>query len=647
MCGIAGLVDPSSAARTSMSMMLDRLSHRGPDDGGIWSDPETGMTLGHRRLSIVDLSAAGHQPMVSASGRLVLSYNGEIYNHGDLRAELERAGNAPAWRGHSDTEVLLAGFEAWGIDATLGRCNGMFALALWDTHRRTLTLARDRMGEKPLYFGWVGGQFAFASELKAMWRLPGWSPRMDDESIASFLTSGYVRGPHSAVEGIYRLPPGCHLSLDLDRLRQPCDWEQLVPGLRHYWSLPVVAAQGLATPVHGIDEAMDAFECLLRDAVAIRMAADVPLGAFLSGGIDSSLVTALMQAQSTRPVRTFSIGFDSADFDEAPHASAIASHLGTAHTELYVGAGDALALVPQLAETFDEPFADHSQIPTMLVSALARRQVTVALSGDGGDELFAGYGRYFAIERLWRLLGPMPRLARSGAAPLLAATARALGPFRQSRAADAPLSLRLNRLAQRMRAKDVDALRLAFISGAGAVEIASRIAHPRDLRHCIASPHIGGTLRRLMFGDQADYLPDDILHKVDRASMAYGLEARVPLLDHRVVELSWRLPDQLLASRGVGKLVLRRLLERLVPRTLFDRPKQGFAPPMGQWLRGPLRDWAESMLAPEALRELPMLDSRRVRSLWAAHLNGRVDAGQPLWVVLMLADWRRRIGAGT
>ncbi len=644
MCGIAGLVDRPDAARGILAAMLTRVAHRGPDDQGAWVDDVHGVALGHRRLSIIDTTVAGHQPMASAGGRFRLTYNGEIYNYEKLRRALESEGDLPTWRGHSDTEVMLAGFERWGIDETLRRCNGMFALVAWDRERRELTLARDRMGEKPLYFGWVGGRFAFASGLSALASIPGWTPRMEEAAITSFLGTGYVRGPQSAIAGVYRLPAGSVLTLGLEELRHIRDWAWLAQRLTSYWSLRQAAIDGIAAPLADDPQTIDTLETLLHDAVRLRMVADVPLGSFLSGGIDSSLVVALMQAQSARPVRSFSIGFSEPGLDEAPYARAVARHLGTDHTELYLGPDDAVALVPRLAETFDEPFADNSQLPTMLVSELARRHVTVALSGDGGDELFAGYGRYFSILNLWRGLMRLPPPLRRMASPLLATMGMAMRPVASLLPAARGLPYRFDRLAERLSAGDADALRLSFIGGAGIARMhAGRPS--RDLGHCLPPHAVRDTLRRLMYADQLDYLPDDILHKVDRASMAYALEARVPLLDHRVVEYSWRLPTAMLVHDGKGKQPLRRILDRYVPRELVERPKQGFAPPMGAWLRGPLREWAESLLAPASLRELPLLDVEGVNSVWRAHLDRRMDAGLSLWSVLMLADWRRRFSA--
>ena len=641
MCGIVGLVGLAKADLVPiLSSMADALTHRGPDGKGVWSDESAPLGFSHRRLSVIDISDHGAQPMVSASGRSVLNYNGEIYNHGELRVELERAGKAPTWRGHSDTEVLLAALEAWGVDATLKRCNGMFALALWDTQKRTLLLARDRMGEKPLYFGWVGGCFAFASEIKALAQIPSWSPKMNTEAIASFLSSGYVRGPQSAITGIFRLPPGSTLTMTLAQLLRVHDWEQVSSHINRYWSLNSVALTGLSSPLTDTESATDELEALLLEAVGLRMEADVPLGAFLSGGIDSSLVTALMRTKSAQRVRTFSIGFDEPGFDEATHARAVAGHLGTEHTELYVDAEDARALVPELPASFDEPFADYSQIPTLLLAELARQRVTVSLTGDGGDELFAGYGRYFAIQKLWRLLGPLPATLRRGVAPAIAASAAALRPLAGFGSTCHHLPQRLDRLAERLAAPELDMLRLSFIGGAGVPRIQlSTISH--DLRHCLPPPQIDDTLRRLMYGDQLDYLPDDILNKLDRASMAHGLETRLPLLDHRLVEFSWRLPTSMMANGDQGKQLLRRVLNRYVPQALTDRPKQGFSPPLNSWLRGPLRDWAESLLARDVLRELPMLDADGVRRLWDAHVKQRMEAAPVLWNVLILSQWRR------
>ena len=638
MCGIAGLSVKGFDTSDQLSRMLQKLAHRGPDDTGIWNDDR--IALGHRRLAIIDLSPMGHQPMLSAGETLTLTYNGEIYNYLDLKRELETSGVDVRWRGHSDTEVLLACMEAWGLEKTLRRCNGMFAIALWDRRNKELTLARDRMGEKPLYFGWIDGRFIFASELKAFAEVKGWSPRMNDEAISSFLRYGYVRGMPSAIQGVYRLPPGCSITLTWEDLQRALPIDALTRRITRFWSVEEAALAGIAKPITDPANGLEELHDLLKDSIAKRMMADVPIGSFLSGGIDSSLVTALMQALNPRPVRTFSIGFHDDSHNEAHFAKAVAAHIGTDHTELYLTPDDALALVPQLARTFDEPFADSSQLPTMLVSQLARREVTVALSGDGGDELFGGYARYFAILAIWRRTGALPSWLRGGLAPAARLAARAARILTPSRA---PLSFKLGRFAERMGAGDIDLLRLAFIGGAGATDL-QLDSSSVEFGHCKPPAQVRDDFRRLMYGDQTDYLPDDILHKVDRASMAYGLETRVPMLDHRLVELSWRIPSAQLIQAGAGKQPLRMLLDRYVPKALIDRPKQGFAPPMAQWLRGPLKDWAEDLLSVESLRMLPSIDVNKVRQRWNSHLSGHADWSQILWNVAMLADWRQRFG---
>ncbi|RDS84527.1 asparagine synthase (glutamine-hydrolyzing) [Dyella monticola] len=641
MCGIAGLVSERADAQTALARMLGSIRHRGPDDIGMWSGG--GLLLGHLRLSIVDLTAAGHQPMISNSGNLVLVYNGEIYNSNELREEIGRVDPSYPWRGHSDTEVLLACIERWGVQAALQRCNGMFALALWDKAKRTLTLARDRMGEKPLYFGWPKGRFAFASELKALCTIPDWSPRMHAGAISCVLSLGYVRGAQSAIDGIYRLPPASMLTLNADEFNNTQTLADLSHRIVQYWSLQNFAETGLNESDVGDEDALlSTLSDLLHDAVAMRMTADVPIGAFLSGGIDSSLVTAIMQQHSTQKIQTFCIGFDESSHNEANYARVVAEHIGSEHTDLYLSATHALDLVPRLATIFDEPFADSSQLPTLLVSELARKKVKVVLSGDGGDELFAGYGRYASILQIWKWLNQSSFSARHVFKPALSAMTMAshlLTPFYSKS------SQRLERLRERTQFSDIDDLRLSFIAGAGFTHIQSstfgqaQSQTPRPMN--IQSP-----LRKVLFSDQADYLPDNILHKVDRATMAYSLEARVPLLDHRIVELSWHMRDSALFSDNVGKRPLRKLLRQYVPASLVDRPKQGFAPPITQWLRGPLRDWAETLLSTESLRELPLVDVAEVQRLWRNHLRLRIDAGQVLWNVLMLCSWRSYMKIG-
>lgn len=643
MCGIAGASLATTHDRAAvMTSMLDAIRHRGPDDGGIWLDDTSGLSLGHRRLSILDLSSAGHQPMLSHRGRYVVVYNGEIYNHAQLRTQLGTSGDLPTngWRGHSDTETLLAGFETWGIIKTLSRINGMFAMAIWDTQQKTLTLVRDRMGEKPLYFGWVAGRFAFASELKALYQLPNWRMIMEPKSIAEILLTGYTRGPYSAIQGIFRLPMGSQLTLRTSDFERPLDWSELECRIESYWSLSQVAERGLADPFRGnAHEASSHLEMLLNTAVSERMIADVPIGAFLSGGIDSSLIVALMQRKACRPVRTFSIGFSDPKHDEAPFARAVAECLGTEHTELYVEAADALAVIPQLPDIYDEPFADHSQIPTVLVSRLAKQHVTVALSGDGGDELFAGYGRYDAILRARKTFDWLPDSARHNVAAILCTASSPLRFFNGS------LSSKIERFAKRLSFSDLNELHLQHLVSSGAFQTLRKgtiaVCDPPGLSNLISQD----LLRRLMYAEQLDYLPNDILVKVDRAAMSASLETRIPFLDPAVVEFSWRLPKCFLHKPGRGKIILRDILARHISPELTERPKQGFGAPIDFWLRGPLRQWGEHLLSRESLSELEMVDVEAVRKLWRLHQLGQAEVGYALWNVMMVAAWRERVGA--
>lgn len=649
MCGIAGFIAAPSlgdadALRTRARAMADAIFHRGPDDGDVWVDAAARVALAHRRLSILDLSPAGHQPMQSACGRYVVGYNGEIYNWTELRGELEAAGKAPAWRGHSDTEVLLAGIAAWGLEATLRRARGMFALALWDRAEKTLTLARDRIGEKPLYYGHVGDDFAFGSELKALRALPAVRFDTDPGALALMLRYGYVPAPHSIYRGICKLPPGTLLRVTADgRFGEPEPW----------WRFAAVAQEGAASRrVVGDGEAVDALEAVLGAAIGEQMVADVPLGALLSGGLDSSTVVALMQARSTRPVRTFTIGFAEGDYDEAAHAKAVARHLGTEHTELHVTPEQARDIIPRLPEIYDEPFADSSQIPTALVCALTRQHVTVCLSGDAGDELFAGYNRYFWATSLWRRLGRVPPALRRALAGGLSAVPAgtwngvfgALGPLLPGRLRVSNPGDKLHKLAEVIGAPSPEALYRELVSQwrgplplRGATEPSVLVADSARW------PALPGFAERMMAVDTLSYLPDDILVKVDRAAMAASLETRVPFLDARVIDFAWRLPFHQKVRDGQGKWLLRQLLYRHVPRELVERPKQGFGVPIEHWLRGPLRDWAEDLLSPEALAADGLLDSASIRGMWQRHLSGR-NVQYALWNVLMYQAWRRRWG---
>jgi asparagine synthase (glutamine-hydrolysing) len=642
-CGIAGIWDRShrrapQEIAASVAAMTEALRYRGPDAGGLWHDPAAGVAIGHRRLSIVDLSQAGAQPMVSSCGRFVLSYNGEIYNAAELRPELEAAGRR--FRGRSDTEVIVEGAAQWGVAPTVERLIGMFALALWDRQERILHLVRDRLGIKPLYWGEFDGTLLFGSELKALRADRSWPVALDRDALAAYLRFGYVPAPHAIYQGMRKLPPGTILSLGPDG----------PPALAAYWSLADVAARGQnARFTGGEAAAADALETLLRDAVRRRMVADVPLGAFLSGGIDSSTVAALMQQESGRPVRTFSIGFAARGYDEAQHAAAVARHLETDHTELYVTPEDALAVVPQLPEMYDEPFADSSQVPTYLVSEMTRRHVTVALSGDGGDELFAGYTRYFRGRTLYRALGAVPpplrALAATGVRALPPEAWSAFASVLPERRRPAQLGEKLHKIAGVM----------AAAPGAGGFyrELVSLWGEPAALLSAgsepagpLDNPEVPGlvpdVVERMQYLDTLTYLPDDILVKLDRASMAVSLEARVPLLDHRLVAFAWSLPPAMKAGGGVGKRVLRRVLYRHVPRELVDRPKMGFAMPVHSWLRHELRDWAESLLDEARLKRGGVFDPAPIRRRWQEHRDGRRNWQASLWAVLMFEAWRQR-----
>ncbi len=649
MCGITGFwaqgVTPQPMAAV-VGRMSDALTHRGPDDSGVWVDEASGLALAHRRLSILDLSPAGHQPMTSTSGRFVIAFNGEIYNHLELRQQLEVGGSAPSWRGHADTETLLAAFEAWGVEATLQRSVGMFAFALWDRQTRALTLARDRLGEKPLYYGWCGGAFVFASELKAIRAFPQFDNAVERRALALFMRHNYVPAPWSIYENIWKLRPGCYLQLGSDVLKQSRDLGAPTP----YWSARSAAVAGLGNRFPGDEEeARNELESLLSQSVAGQMVADVPLGAFLSGGIDSSTVVALMQTQSSRPVKTFTIGFHEGGYDEAKHASAVAQHLGTDHTEWYLTPQDALDVIPKLPAMYDEPFADSSQVPTHLVSILARRHVTVSLSGDAGDELFGGYTRYFLAARTWGRISRMPQLMRKVGGRVI----EALSPSAWDRlyellsvALPAHCKLRqpgdkLHKAAAVLASGDAGALYRQLVSHWQPSEVVEGADEPRT---ALSDAWLGldNLTEQMMAWDLVSYLPDDILVKVDRAAMAVSLETRVPFLDHRVVEFAWRLPLSLKVRDGQGKWILRQMLYKYVPQDLVERPKMGFGVPIDTWLRGPLRDWAESLLDETRLRREGYFRPDAIRRKWAEHLTGRRNWQYHLWDVLMFQTWLDR-----
>lgn len=646
MCGITGFWANPGHLRDQdpiITGMMAAIAHRGPDSQGHWNSPETGICLGHVRLAIVDLSPAGHQPMVSASERLVLSFNGEIYNHMDLRAALEEAGKAPQWRGTSDTETLLAAVEAWGLEGALQRCVGMFALGLWDRKEGILSLARDRLGEKPLYYGWQGrgtaATFLFGSELKALRAHPAFEGEIARDCLVEILRHGHVGEDRAIYRGISKVRAGEIVTVTPQDHRIE----------RHlYWDGAAVAAAP-RTGVLAAAEAIDQLEALLRDAVGQQMMSDVPLGAFLSGGIDSSIVVALMQSLSERPVNTFSIGFHEARYNEAEFAKAVARHLGTHHTELYVSDQDLRDVIPRLPQMYDEPFADSSQIPTFLVAQLARQHVTVALSGDGGDELFGGYGRYQHAAKLRARIRILPEPLRAlgaGAIRALPAVAltRLLAPLIPTPQGKEPIGQRLHRLAHYARQPDLEALHRAMVSIWRFPEAAVPGAvHPPSLLAEHLPPRGGlGDIERMMQLDMLTYMVDDILTKVDRATMAVALESRAPLLDHRVAEFAWSLPLDLKLRDGQSKWILRQVLYRHVPRELIERPKMGFEVPIGLWLRGGLKDWAAALLDPARLRREGLFEARVIDRLWQEHLSERFNWGAQLWCVLMVQSWLER-----
>jgi len=643
MCGIAGMVDwraatSADALRSVGEAMTEILRHRGPDAGAVWVEAEGGVALGQRRLAIIDLSPGGAQPMHSADRRYVITFNGEIFNYLDIRRELAAAGRR--MRGDSDTEVLLEACALWGVEAAVERAIGMFAFALWDRDTRSLTLVRDRLGIKPLYYAATPERVLFASQLKAFRAAPFWTPTIDHDAVVGYLRHAYVAQPHTIYREAEKLAPGHILTLRQGGPGKP----------KCFWDLRSIAMAGHRRndPEPDANEAVERLDALLRDSVKLRMIADVPLGAFLSGGIDSSTVAALMQAQSGRPVKTFSIGFHESGYDEAQCAKRVAAHLGTDHTEFYVEPRHALEVIPHLPDWFDEPFADASQIPTYLVSELTRKHVTVALSGDGGDELFAGYNRYLWAKRLAHAAAFVPRPLRGASAAAL----RALAPQSWNRLfAFVPAAWRpalagdkLHKIATVLDQLQPDTIYRRLVSQwEQPEEIAAAGREPHGpLWDATMAQDFPDLVARMQYLDMISYLPEDILTKVDRATMAVGLEGRVPLLDHRVVAYSWSLPLQFKLRGNKGKWLLRRVLDRYVPAALVDRPKMGFGVPIDAWLRGPLREWAESLLSPSRLASYGFVRVEPVRRVWQEHLTGSRNWQYPLWTVLMLQAWRER-----
>jgi asparagine synthase (glutamine-hydrolysing) len=647
MCGLVGFWQSSGfdahAARRLTSDMADTLVHRGPDDQGVWTDDTAGVALGHRRLSIVDLSPAGHQPMLSESGRFVIAFNGEIYNHLEIRKSLEAVGRGSGWRGHSDTETLLAAIEFWGLKKAVGQCVGMFAFALWDRKDRSLSLVRDRVGEKPLYFGWQGSgataTLLFGSELKALKIHPAFNARIDRGALALFLRHNYIPCPYTIYEGFSKVVPGSIVVFQ----RQSRD-----PLVETYWDTLEVAAAGARNPFKGSpQDAVSALEDIMSRSIAGQMVADVPLGAFLSGGIDSSSIVALMQRQSSQPVRTFTIGFHEKGYNEAEHAKAVAAHLGTRHTELYVTPDQAMAVIPKLPHLYDEPFSDSSQIPTHLVSQLARQDVTVALSGDAGDELFGGYTRYTFAARMWGKLSRIPCVARTAAARMMTSISPGAWDRIMAILPDNELSRnagdRIHKGADVIGSRSIAELYYKLVShwnDPTSVVIGGRES-PTALT--LESGLLSGlnSVERMMALDAITYLPDDILVKVDRAAMGVSLETRVPLLDHRIIEFAWTLPIDLKVRDGKGKWVLRQVLERHLPAELFERKKMGFGIPIDSWLRGPLREWAEDLLSESRLRQDGLFETGQIRKKWEEHQSGRRNWQYHLWDLLMFQSWKQ------
>ncbi|HLU03414.1 MAG TPA: asparagine synthase (glutamine-hydrolyzing) [Advenella sp.] len=628
MCGIVGLIGRFEHKETLLAQSCGRIAHRGPDSHGFWEDADNGVAFGHVRLAIQDLSEQGHQPMASADQRFMLVFNGEIYNHPQLRQALQQDGYAHAWRGHSDTETILAGLMIWGVQETLKRMVGMFAIAVWDRQTRNLVLARDRFGEKPLYYGYAPDGLMFASELKALMPLPGFDARLNRDAVALFLRHNYIPAPYSVFTQVRKLLPGTWVSLSPDQISAGA-W----PEPESYWSALEVARSQPRAQFARDDDAVDGLDRVLRQAIRGQLLSDVPLGAFLSGGIDSSLIASLTREETAGTLKTFSIGFTEPEYNEAEYAAEVARHLGTDHTELYVSAQDSLDLIPALPQMYDEPFADSSQIPTALVMRMARQQVTVALSGDAGDELFGGYSRYKRVQQWW---GKRERVPAGLQGPLRAGARIAASLL------SGPRAEKFAKLEQVLGADNMVAFYRQFVSYWQ--DPASVVMGATEPASAFDQAPLNSLLDTMMAIDTVSYLPDDILVKVDRAAMAVSLETRVPLLDHRVYEFAWSLDEKYKLRGGDSKWLLRQLLYRHVPQQMLDRPKKGFSVPMGQWLRGPLRQWGEQLLALPRLQSQNLLDAQRVRAVWMQHQSGQADNSARLWGILMLQAWLDEYG---
>jgi len=652
MCGLTGFLETthyltSSQKKSVTHNMLTALTHRGPDDQGLWVDPSAGIALGHRRLSIIDLSSQGHQPMHSACGRYVMVYNGEIYNYLEIRKELQDSGVTAAWRGDSDTEVILAAISHWGLEKAISRFTGMFAFALWDKKHQTLKLIRDRLGEKPLYYGWMNKTFLFGSELKSLRKHPSWQGEIDRNVLALFFRHSYIPAPYSIYKNIFKVLPGTFVSVAQKDITKDTN-SPLEP--IYYWSAQEIVEAGANEPLDNTEEGIiSQLDTHLRNSIKGQMIADVPLGAFLSGGVDSSTVVALMQAQSTQPVKTFTIGFEEDAYNEAHDAKAVAKHLGTDHTELYVTPKEAMNVIPNLPSLYDEPFSDSSQIPTFLISKLARKHVTVSLSGDGGDELFGGYNRYFWGTRLWKKINRFPGSLRQAlkwgvesVSPMVwDSIFKILDPLFPENLKQRNPGDKLHKLAGILTSKHPQEMYMRLTSHWNSPK--SLVPGSEEVSTLPINSGSWASVKdftnAMMFLDMISYLPDDILVKVDRASMGVGLETRTPFLDHRVVEYAWKIPMHMKIRNNQGKWVLKQVLYKYVPKKLIERPKMGFAIPIDSWLKGPLRDWAEDLLSPDKLKNEGFLNPEPIRKVWQAHISEKENFQHHLWDVLMFQAW--------